>query len=65
MNFLFGVIAGLFLSMLLLQLFTKKTINLAGFTDKEEDPKRYWIFIITYLGGFLAMLNLYFNIQNL
>jgi hypothetical protein len=61
-NFLFGVFAGMFLSLLLLQLFTKKTINLAGFTDKEKNPKRYWTFVFTYLGGFIAMVNLYFYI---
>ncbi len=58
--FLFGVVAGVFLTLLLLQFFTQKTINLAGFRDKEQDPKRYRIFMTTYLAGFIAVVNLYF-----
>lgn len=58
-DFLFGLGAGIFLTFLLLQFSTQKTINLAGFKDKAEDPKRYWTFMITYLGGALAMINFF------
>lgn len=58
-DFLFGDGCWCFLSFLLLQFFTQKTINLAGFSDKAEDPKRYWTFMITYLAGFIAMINLF------
>ena len=58
-DFLFGMLAGSFLSFLLLQLFTKKIITLGGFRDKAEDPKNYWAFTIAYLGGFIASINLF------
>ncbi len=51
-DFLFGLGAGIFLTFLLLQFSTQKTINLAGFKDKAEDPKRYWTFTITFLEEF-------------
>ncbi len=62
-NFLLGISAGFFLCMLLLQLFTKKTIHFGGLIDKAENPKRYWVFAGTYFGGFIAMINLYFYYQ--
>lgn len=63
-TFIFGALTGFFLSFIVLMLFTGKTINLAGFQDKSEDPKRYWTFITTYLSGALAMVLLYLYFGN-
>ena len=65
LNFLFGVLAGMFLMLVLLQLSTKKTITMAGFTDKEKNQKEYWAYVLAYLGGFLSMVNLYLFIPRL
>jgi len=57
-NFLLGTLAGAFIMLAVLQLVTKKTINLAGIENKSEDPKRYWNFVAAYIVGFLCMLML-------
>ena len=50
-DFIFGAFFGGFIMVVLLQLATKKTINLAGVTDKSENSERYWNFVFSYLVG--------------
>lgn len=58
-DFLLGILSGCFLMILLLQLTTKKTINLAEVSDKYDDPKRYWNFILAYLVDSLGAIGLF------
>ena len=58
-DFLLGTLAGAFLMLALLQLATNKTINLAGITDKAEDSKRYWNFVLAYFTGCLGIVVLF------
>lgn len=62
---IFGLLAAVFLILLLLQIFTKKTINVAGYTDKSEDPNRFWKFTVTYFLGFTAAVYVILVVNNL
>lgn len=57
-DFLFGILAGIFLFGLLLQLTLNKSIRLFSITDKKVDPKLYWGLFWAYLAGFISMINL-------
>lgn len=59
LGFLFGILAGAFIIMAILQLATQKTINFAGYVDKSENTKRFWTFTLTYFTGFLGMCVLF------
>ena len=58
-DFLLGILSGCFLMLVLLQLTTKKTINLADISEKSDDSKRYWNYILAYLAGFLGTIVLF------
>lgn len=55
----FSVLAILFGSLVLAQLLTRKSITLRGFTDKQDDPKKFWTLVMFYTAASLGAINMF------